>query len=379
MTALRVAIVCPYSLSVPGGVQNHALGLTAWLVCQGHDAHLVAPGRLSHQRAQQWGIDPSRIHATGPAIAMRWNGSTARVGAGPLAVLRLHWALRRIEPDVVHVHEPMTPSIALLSVVLSRAPMVATAHTANPGSRVLALAHRFLGRPMSRIAVRLAVSRVAAQVAEQHGAGAQRVVPNGLDPTGFQDGPVLHDGRRDAKIAEPGPRICFVGRHDEPRKGLPVLLAAMELVRQVHPGARTLVIGPGRARVLEGVDFLGVLDDQARDRVLSGCDAYVAPHTGRESFGLVLLEALACGTPVVAADLPAFREVVSDGQGPVAELFRAGDPDDLAAAVLRTLERDQHPTARGIALARSYSWDRVGPEVVRAYHDALRILATPEA
>lgn len=374
MTALRVAIVCPYSLSVPGGVQNHALGLTAWLVRQGHDAHLVAPGRLTREQARRWGIDQSRVHGTGPAVALRWNGSTARVGAGPVAALRLHRALRSVQPDVVHVHEAMTPSIALMAVALSRSALVATAHTANPGSRVLAMAHRLLAGPMSRIGVRLAVSRVAAEVAERHGAGPHRVVPNGIDPRRLRRG--FHSEQGSWPPHEP--RICFVGRHDEPRKGLGVLLEAMEEVRQVHPGARTLVIGPGRPRQLEGVDFLGMLDDEARDRVLSGCDAYVAPHTGRESFGLVLLEAMACGAPVVAADLPAFREVVSDDQGPVAELFRAGDPQDLARALLSTLGRVEHPTGRGIALADGYAWDRVGPQVVQAYRDALRGVAASD-
>lgn len=385
---LRVALVCPYSFSRPGGVQNHVLGLAGWLLAQGHDPRVLAPGRPDPAALRAAGLEPWRFTSTGRGLPVPYNGSVARVSCGPLTVAVVHRWLRRIRPDVVHVHEPMTPSASLVATLHAEVPVVATFHTATPGSRSMRLAYRVAPGVSARIRGAIAVSEVARRVVHEHGGPEAGVVGNGISmdehagdrptspsPARIQPGPTAAARAGAVEPAWRGgshPRITFVGRHQEARKGFDVLLQALPSIRAVHPDVELAVVGPGRRHDDGPVHYLGPLDDRGRNRVLAATDVYVAPNTGRESFGIVLLEAFAQGAPVVASDLPAFREVSSDQHGPVALLAPPGDPQALAATILASLElRDEQRRARARDRAAQFDWQVVGPQVVQRYRQAL--------
>ena len=190
---------------------------------------------------------------------------------------------------------------------------------------------------------------------------------------GIARGPRPSDLGRHSWRGGEGPRITFVGRYDEPRKGFDVFCEALPLVRAHHPRADVVVVGEGRSRPLPGARFLGAVSDAERDRLLATTDVYVAPHVGRESFGIVLLEALAAGADVVASDLAAFREVLTDEEGAlVGTLAHTGDPLHLAAQVLDVLERpDSARRERGWRHAGEFDWSVIGPRVEAVYRDVV--------
>lgn len=373
MTArpLRIGLVCPYSFDRPGGVQNHVLGLAGWLRQAGHQVSVLAPGRPGPVTLHRQGLSPADVTSAGRAVPVPWNGAVARVNCGPVALDRVQRWLDAGCFDVVHVHEPMTPSISLLALARSEAPVVATFHTAATSPWAMAAAHRLVPWAAGRIDAPLAVSRVAADLVGASSSLRPVVIGNGIR---LADHPLRPRGGSWRGGAHPV--VTFVGRFHEPRKGFQVLLDALPAVRAAHPGLVVRVVGPGRGRH-RGVDFLGALDDTARNAVLAATDAYVAPQTGRESFGIVLLEALASGAPVVASALPAFVEVASDGDGPVADLFEPGDPRALADALLRSLARPRDELLdRGRARAGAFDWSVIGPQVA-AVHERVVGTARP--
>lgn len=371
--ALRVGLVCPYSFSRAGGVQNHVLGLAGWLLEQGHDVEVFGPGRVPGQVLEEARLPASAVVSSGPAVPVRYNGSVARVNLDPVSAARTRNWLRRGDFDLIHVHEPMTPSVSLVGLLQSRSALVATFHTATPGSRSMRLAYRLVPSAGRRLAGAIAVSQLAAEVVESHGGPSSTVIGNGIGVASHFAPPTRGPWR-----AGDHPRVVFVGRYDEPRKGFDLLLDALPELREVHPDLELVVVGEGNPRKAPGVTFLGPLGNQARNRVLATGDAYVAPHRGRESFGIVLLEALASGTPVVAANLPPFREVLSDAQGPVGHLFAPGDSRDLATALLTSLAqpRDLH-LERGRRRAASFDWNQVGPRIEEVYRRARSSQPTP--
>jgi len=234
----------------------------------------------------------------------------------------------------------------------------------------MAASSSILRPALERISARIAVSEPARRTLAAHLGGASVVIPNGVFVERFAG------AARDLDLAGDGDTIVFLGRFDEPRKGLPVLLAAFASVADVRPALRLVVAGHGDvadARQLvpvrhqDAVQWLGVVDDATRAHLLADADVFVAPNTGGESFGLVLVEAMAAGAPVVASDIESFRRVCRDGR--YGALFRAGDADDLAAVLLTTLDDDRrHRRARDAARAVwRYDWSRVTNEVLRVY------------
>ena len=362
---MRVGLTCPYSLDVPGGVQRHVRDLAAHLRDLGHEVSVLAP-------AEDGARLPPWVVPAGRAVAVPYNGSVSRLAFGPGAAAR---AARWVEEgrfDVLHLHEPLAPSTSLLALRAATAPVVATFHTAHLRSRALQLAHPLLRPLLERIAARIAVSEDARRTVVEHVGGDAVVVPNGVRTRRFA-------------AAAPRPEWCgtperpvlaSVGRLDEPRKGLAVLLAALPRLRAAVPGVRLLLAGHGGTAALRGLDprdaahveLLGPVGEEDKAALLRSADAYVAPHTGGESFGIVLVEAMSAGTPVVAADLGAFRRVL--GGGVHGRLFPAGDPAALAAAALGVLA-DPAERARlarsGREAARRYDWDVVGADVLRVY------------
>jgi phosphatidylinositol alpha-mannosyltransferase len=365
VTGLRVGLVCPYSFDRPGGVQNHVRGLAEALRRLGHHPAVLAPGDLPAQ-----GPDLAFTSA-GPALPVPYNGSIARVSFGPVTAGRVRRWLRDGGFDLVHLHEPITPSISLQALRFADVPVVATYHTATPRSRTMQVAGDALRRLVEKVDAGIAVSEPARDVVVRHLGRDPLVIPNGFDHGSFRSAPVPAPSPGPWRGGE-RPRLTFLGRLDEPRKGLPVLLAALPAVRAALGEVEVCLAGhgtpPARAAALRGCQVLGGIDEDAKRDLLARTDVFVAPQLARESFGIVVLEALAAGAEVVASDLPAFADLLRPPEGPsLGRLFRRGDAADLAAAVTAVL-RDgvrRQPLA-GHRTIR-YDWARVAPAIAQVY------------
>ncbi|MFB9953920.1 glycosyltransferase family 4 protein [Cellulomonas denverensis] len=339
---LRVGIVCPYSFDAPGGVQFHIRDLAEALIARGHTVGVLAP-------ADDDTPIPEYMTSAGRAVPVRYNGSVARLAFGPVTAARVRRWLEAGQYDVLHLHEPMSPSLAMLALWIADGPVVATFHSSQQRSRSLQVAYPLVRQSLEKISARIAVSEDARRTLVDHLGGDAVVIPNGVY--------VQHFAQAQADPRWTGtperPTVAFLGRLDEPRKGLPVLLAAVPAVRRAIPGVRFLIAGrgdtgPEEVRELIGddadaVEFLGGVSDQEKAALFRSVDAYVAPQTGGESFGIVLVEAMSAHTPVVASDLGAFRRVLDEGRA--GELFRTGDGDDLAR-VLTALLGDPRAAGR---------------------------------
>jgi phosphatidyl-myo-inositol alpha-mannosyltransferase len=361
---MKVGLVCPYTWDVPGGVQAHVHDLALALIGLGHDVSVITP-------ADDESALPPYITSTGRAVPVPYNGAVARMAFGPLSARRVRRWLREGDFDVVHVHEPTTPSLSLLATWSFDGPLVATFHTSVQRARTLAAAYPILQTALEKISARIAVSQAARRTLVEHLGGDAVMIPNGVSMAAFADVEPFPGWPGD------GGALGFLGRFDEARKGLPVLLAAFEKLAAVRPGLRLLIAGPGDAdevrralpaELLDRVELLGQVTDVDKARMLRSVDVYVAPNIGGESFGIVLLEAMAVGTPVLASDLEAFRAVLDAGRS--GRLFATGDPDDLAVKAAELLD---DPDARaalmalGRATARSYDWSTVARDIVRVY------------
>jgi phosphatidylinositol alpha-mannosyltransferase len=340
---VRIAVVCPYGLDRPGGVQIQAVELARRLTSAGHQAWVVAPGREG----------PEGAILAGGTVEVPFNRSVAPVSLDPRAARRV---LREVaQADVVHIHEPLVPVVSLAALAGRTPPKVATFHA--PLGRAVWLAYRAAGPLAGRVAVATAVSSVAAQAPRSWGL-EPRLVPNGVDTKFF----ALEEGRHLR-------RVVFLGR-DEPRKGLDVLLEAWGEVRGKVPEAELRVLGSFRAgSPPEGVRYLGRVDEEAKRRELARAAVLAAPNLAAESFGLILVEAMAAGCGVVASALPGFREVV----GRAGLLVPPGDPAALARTLVRLLgdsSEAQDLGARGRLRARQFDWDVVLPAYLEAYREA---------
>lgn len=364
---MRIGIVCPYSFDVPGGVQFHVRDLAEALLARGHEVSVLAP-------ADEDTPVPDYLVPAGRAIPVHYNGSVARMTFGPVSARRVRKWLEAGDFDVLHLHEPVTPSLGMLALWIAQGPIVATFHTALLRSRALQVAYPMVRSSLEKISARIAVSEDARRTLVDHLGGDAVVIPNGVYVDRFAD-------------AEPDPRwtgtpeaptVAFLGRLDEPRKGLPVLTAAIPALLEQIPGARVLVAGRGEQGVEDArealgahassVEFLGSISDEDKARLLSSVDVYCAPQTGGESFGIVLVEAMSAGSTVVASDLGAFRRVLDDGRAGV--LFRTEDPADLAATLVRVLrdpELRARTTAHAAQVVRRYDWSTVAERVLTVY------------
>jgi phosphatidylinositol alpha-mannosyltransferase len=274
--------------------------------------------------------------------------------------------------DVLHVHEPASPSLSMLAMWAATGPMVATFHTATLRSRSMQAAYPLLRPGFEKLSARIAVSEDARRTVVEHLGGDAVVIPNGVYVDRFATAPIRPQWRGTPER----PTVAFVGRLDEPRKGLPELAAAIPLVLAAHPGARFLLLGRGDGEEAlaalgeqaHAVELLGALDDEAKASLLRSVDAYVAPHTGGESFGIVLVEAMSAGAPVLASDLGAFRRVLDDGR--LGVLVRTGDSAALAQAMIDLLGDPvgrAELAARAAVAVRRYDWSWVGAQVLDVY------------
>lgn len=371
---LEIGLVCPYSLAIPGGVQNHVLGLAGYLTAAGDRVRVLAPGELDPERARQHGLDPARFTSVGPALPVPYNGSVARVTVGPISAARTRRWLAGHRFDVVHIHEPLAPGPSVTSLISCRVPTVATFHTATPRSRMMQVAGTALRGVIDRIGAGIAVSEPARRVVLDHLGRDPEVIPNGFRVAEFDHG---HTGGR--WRAGDHPRLVFLGRLDEQRKGLDVLLTALPAIRRQHPDLEVVIAGQGNLRRVArrlpaDCVALGAVDDSTRADLLAHADLFVAPHLDRESFGIVLIEAIAAGASVVASDLPAFTDLLRDhetgGGEPLGFIFPAGDAAELARTVDLALATDRRRlNARARSSMERYDWSRVGPSIRRVYAD----------
>jgi phosphatidylinositol alpha-mannosyltransferase len=361
---MRVALVCPYDWGAPGGVRMHVASLASELRSRGHDTVILAPGN---------GSAAKDVRLVGRPVTIPYNGSIASIAPWPGVRRHVRRELDRFRPDLVHVHEPLTPSVSMYAALESSAPVVATFHSGAARSLLFDAAAPLLRRLARRIDVRIAVSRAAALFVVRRIGGRFEIVPNGVDVERLANA-------RPADLP-PGRLMLFVGRL-HPRKGFPDAVRAFATLAPRFPDLRFAVIGSGRER-----DAVDELPDKVRRRVLllgaleparwasyaAVADVFVAPNRGGESFGMILAEAMAAGVPVVASDIPGFDEVVTDAVDGV--LVPARRPDALAEAVARILE-DRSLAERLVAAGRrradALSWERVTDRLLDLYEAALR-------
>ncbi len=365
---LTVALVCPYSLSRPGGVQGQVIGLARSLTSRGHRAVVFAPiDDLSDAPSE------CELVVTGHSVALPANGSLAPVTVSPLAVRRGLLSLRRLGPDVVHIHEPFAPGLTYgLFVTAAPPPMIATFHRSGSSPLYAALGP-LTRRVARRLATRCAVSEAAATTAREALGGNYDVLFNGVDV-----------GRYDVEPwPTSGPTVLFLGRHED-RKGLAVLLEAWTRLLSALPdssGSPVLwVAGDGpetgalRARfpASRSLQWLGVLDEAEKDRRLVAADVLAAPSLGGESFGMVLLEGMAAGAVVVASDIDGYR----DAAGGCAVLVPPADPvalaDALAAVLTGAVAADrQRWLLRGVERANAWSMASLAEHYEGIYTSAI--------
>lgn len=351
---MRVGLVCPYSLTVPGGVQGQVLGLARALRNLGHDARVLGPCDGAPPDA---GVTP-----LGRSIPTAANGSVAPIAPDLSCQLRTIRALRDESFDVLHLHEPLVPGPCMTSILFRNAPLLGTFHAAgdsasykwlNPGVRWLA----------RRLDQRCAVSEDARQLAQGYLGGEYTLLFNGIE--------VEHFAKAEAHPTD-GPTVFFVGRH-EPRKGLAVLL---EAAGELGPDVRFWIAGDGPATTElrakhagdARIEWLGRIDDDEKAARLRGADVFCAPSLRGESFGVVLLEGMAAETPVVASDLPGYRTVARSGAD--ALLVPPGDACALGAALRKVLTdqacRDALVTS-GWQRAEEFSMDNLARRYVDLY------------
>jgi phosphatidyl-myo-inositol alpha-mannosyltransferase len=369
---MKVGIVCPYSLDVPGGVQSHVMDLARALRRIGHEVNVLAP-------ADEDSVVPSFVTPAGRALGIPYNGSVARLSFGPLSFARARRWIIEHDFDVLHLHEPTTPSLSLLALMVADGPIVATFHTSTSRSRALSAFQLVLQPFMEKVTARIAVSVLARRVQVEHLGSDAVEIPNGVDVGFYADAEPL-DGYPRA-----GGTVGFVGRFTEPRKGMPVLLGALRRLVPDFPELRLIVVGrgdPDDLRTAAGpaladrIVLLGQADDKTKAQALRSMDVYCAPNTGGESFGMILTEAMAAGTAVVASDIDAFRRVLDDGAAGALAAVR--DEVALAEAIRGLLSdpvRRAELADEGQRRVAGFDWAVVATRVLRVYETA--IAATP--
>lgn len=365
---MRVGIVCPYDWNTPGGVQAHIRDLAGELQRRGHEVSVLAP-------ADDEDDVPDYVTPAGRPVPVPYNGSVARLNIGVVSAARVRRWIKDGNFDVVHVHEAVSPTLSVLACWIAYGPIVATQHVSMERSRVLSAGALLANTAMEKLSGRIAVSEKARQFMVEHVGGDAVLIPNGVDCRAFAVPEKLPGYPRE------GPTLFFIGRIDEPRKGLPTLLAAMPRIIAALPDVQLLVAGPGDVPsveksldpvVADRVRFLGLVSEEDKVRAFHSADLYVAPQLGGESFGIVLLEAMASGTPVLASDLEAFQLVLQGGRD--GQLFPTGDSEALATQAISLLGDEQtrrELAARGLRRAQEFDWATVARDVERVYESVV--------
>ncbi|WP_027499602.1 glycosyltransferase family 4 protein [Rhodococcus sp. UNC363MFTsu5.1] len=360
---MRIGMVCPYSFDVPGGVQAHVVELASVLIERGHKVSVLAPASDGTEL-------PDFVVSAGRAVAIPYNGSVARLRFGPVSYARVRRWIVDNDFDVLHIHEPNAPSLSMLAMKIAEGPIVATFHTSTTKSLVLSTFQGVLAPYLEKISGRIAVSELARRW-QMESLGSDAVeIPNGVDVPAFATADPLPGYPRE------GGTVLFLGRYDEPRKGMAVLLEALPELVAKHPDLEILVVGRGdedrlrkdAGRYAGHLRLLGQVTDAEKASALRSADVYCAPNLGGESFGIVLVEAMAAGTAVVASELDAFRRVLRDGTAGM--LVPVGDSGALATAIDSVLsDPDRRRALVGTAteVVAEYDWPVVAEQILRVY------------
>lgn len=363
---LRIGLVCPYGWDTPGGVQSHVRDLAEYLISKGHFVSVLAP--VINEE-----ILPDYVSSAGKPIAIPYNGAVARVLFGPIAFARVRQWISNGNFDLLHLHEPAIPSISLLACWAAEGPMVGTFHAAAKRQKAIFAIGPILEPVIEKLTARIAVSEAARATLTEHLETDAVVIPNGIYADRYRDGEVLDKWS--------GNTIGFIGRFEEPRKGLSVLLDALPIIARFAPDVRVLVAGPGDQKAVSDeidpqlrhrFEFLGRISEKEKADFLSSVAIYVAPNTGGESFGIILAEALAGGATVLASDIPAFDSLL--GHGKYGSLFESENPQDLAKVaidLLRDEEKRRELSRKGKDYAQRFDWDVVAGDIYSIYEMAL--------
>jgi phosphatidylinositol alpha-mannosyltransferase len=370
---VKVGLVSPYVYPLPGGVTQHVRYLYENLRLRGHDVRILTS---SHglQRASEG--DVIRI---GKGFSMPVNGSVGTITLSPRFVSQVRDMLERERFDLLHFHEPFVPFLSPIILRLSTSVNIATFHAYGGFSPSYEFGSKVMKGEAARLHGRIAVSGAAKHFIDRYFPGEYKVIPNGVDVDRFRRAVPL------ARWQDGTSNLLFVGRH-EPRKGLLDLLKAYRILRKTGCQCRLLVVGTGplsrearryvATRRLQGVEFLGRVSDEEKAQLYRTADVYVSPATGGESFGIVLLEAMAAGTPIVASDIHGYKGVLRRGREGL--LVPPREPKELAAAIARLLRDDELRTEMGLAgtaRAQEFSWERVTAKVDDFYSLVIRRLA----
>jgi phosphatidylinositol alpha-mannosyltransferase len=363
---LRIGIVCPYSWDVPGGVQNHIRDLADFLINNGHHVEVLAPATESEDL-------PEYVVSAGRAVSIPYNGAVARVLFGVGANSRVRSWINDGDFDLLHLHEPAIPSLSLLACWAGEGAMVGTFHAAAKYQKAIVAIGPILEPVIEKLSARIAVSESARLTLTAHLETDAIVIPNGIYADNYRDGSSRSEWQ--------GNTIGFLGRFEEDRKGLPVLLDALPIISRFIPDIRVLIAGPGDSQeVLEKVDpqlrdrveFLGKISEEDKADFLASVSLYIAPNTGGESFGIILAEAMAGGAAVVASDIPAFADVLGDGK--YGALFESENSENLAKVIIDLL-RDEAKrgelASAGAIHAQRFDWGQVGEEIFEVYELAM--------
>lgn len=360
-------MVCPYGWDTPGGVQTHIRDLAEHLISEGHYVSVLTPITDDSLKVQDYVVN------AGKPIPIPINGSVARVLFGPIASSRAKQWIASGDFDLLHLHEPAIPSLSLLACSAAEGPLVGTFHVSTPKKKAIYAIGPILEPIVEKLTARIAVSELAKSTLKDHFDTDAVVIPNGIDGHRFAD-------------AEKSPKfsgnytVGFIGRFEEPRKGLQVFLDSLSIVARFIPEVEYLIAGPGdSAEFLRKIDsqlrgrvkFVGFLTDEEKASFLKSIKIYVAPNTGGESFGIILTEALTAGTAVVASDIAAFKTVLENGESGV--LFSNEDSADLGKALvslLRDNEKRNQLSEKGKLSAQKYDWQVVAEQIESIYEMA---------
>ena len=363
-------MVCPYGWDIPGGVQIHVRELAEHFVAAGHHVSVIAPVSDEDSITDPW------LVSAGRPVPIPFNGSVARVLFGPIAASRVRQWIVQGEFDVLHMHEPGIPSLSLLACWAAEGAMVGTFHASTPKLRAIASVGPLIEPMIEKLSARIAVSQMAqATLNNLYGTEAV-VIPNGIDYSRFTMLSVDEKRARGEKL-----RIGFLGRFEEARKGLPLLLEALPKIVKAIPNVELVVAGPGdETKILARLDshtakqikFLGRLSEQEKVDFLSSLDLYVAPNTGGESFGIILAEAMASGVPVLASDIPAFVDLLAVGDcGRTFESESSADLAQKAIELLRNSSYLQELAENGRNAAIRFDWGSVATQIMSVYEVAM--------
>ena len=363
---LRIGLVCPYSWDVPGGVQNHIRDLAEFLINNGHHVEVLAPATESEDL-------PDYVVSAGRAVSIPYNGAVARVLFGVGANSRVRSWINDGDFDLLHLHEPAIPSLSLLACWAGEGAMVGTFHAAAKYQKAIFAIGPILEPVIEKLSARIAVSESARLTLTAHLETDAIVIPNGIYADNYRDG--------SSRPQWQGNTIGFLGRFEEDRKGLPVLLDALPIISRFIPDIRVLIAGPGDSEeVLAKVDpqlrnrveFLGKISEEDKADFLASVSLYIAPNTGGESFGIILAEAMAGGAAVVASDIPAFADVLGNGQ--YGALFESENSENLAKVIIDLLRDDakrRELAKAGAVHAQRFDWGQVGEEIFEVYELAM--------